>query len=345
MTPYCSLFFDSVLLTKDIGATTVSASDLGPAAVLGHILGRIWLDKDTLHAAQLSSTWVEKNTPEGFRAMQGKAIITAGTDELRKFLVDRAEDGPAWTSAYFCRPGVDCELRATADRLARSPDDKDTLQTAAGFFMTRGDSDRAVALLRHAVAVAPQDSSSHGFLALALLSRNDFAAARNELALAQKLEKEDKENQDAYEFFIGGTHFLEGNFQESSRIFAKLNAETKAAGKESAQLVLFNYFSLARAGHRKKADAFLAKETSHFVGSPADHLLLLQAAGRVANPRWSQLTDDNSSDDMFLYAENCLAQGDMKAARAALEKVANSKDAINQVAAKIELERLTSKKQ
>ena len=333
------LFFDSELLTKDFGATAVSVNDLGITVVRGHIVGRLWLvDKDMLRVARLTSSWAEKNMPESQRAMQGQtAIITASTDDLRKFLSEHAVDDSIWDSyAYLCRLGVDCKLRATADRLVRYPDDDDVLRDAAVVFVTRGDYDKATGLLQHAAQVAPDKAATHGMLALALLPRHDFTGIRRELAQAQKLDKENPEN---YDLFFGLSYFLEGNFQEASRIFAKVHATEKTP---TAGPILFNYFSLARGGHRKEADAFLAKETARFVGSPDDQLLLLQAAGRVTNPPWAQLGDKANKDNTFLYAENCVVQGDLKAAGAALETIINNAgdDIIQKLMAKAELERL-----
>jgi hypothetical protein len=107
-----------------------------------------------------------------------------------------------------------------------------------------------------------------------------------------------------------------------------------------------NYLSLARGGRRKEADAYLARESARFTGSADDHVLLLEAAGRVTNPPWARLADDQKNDYLFAYAEYCIVQGDLKSARAALEHIMNKPgdDLINQVAAKIELNRLGDKK-
>ena len=278
--------------------------------------------------------------PEGQRAMQDQtAIITASTDDLRRFLSEHAEDSSAWDSyVYLCRPGTDCKLRATSDRLVRYPDDDEVLGNAAVFFITRDDYAKAAALSQHAIQVAPDKPLPHGLLAAALLPRHDFNGIRRELALAQKL---DKENPESYDLFFGFSYFLEGNFQEASRIFTKAHAAEKTP---TAGPILFNYFALARGGHRKEADAFLAKETARFTGSPEDQVLLLEAAGRVTNPPWSQLGESANKDNTFLYAQNCVVQGDVKAARAALESIVKNSgdDIIQKLMAKAELERLPS---
>ena len=334
------LFFDEEFISKNIGGAVVNANDLGPTTVRGHNVGRLWLEKDMLRVAQLTSKWVEQNMPEGQRTMQGQtAIITASTNDLRRLLSARAEDSSAWNSyAYLCRPGTDCKLRATSDRLVRSPDDDDVLGNAAVFFITRDDYDKAAALAQHAIQVAPDKPLPHGLLAATLLPRHDFNGIRRELALAQKLDKENPEN---YDSFFGLSYFLEGNFQEASRIFAKAHAAEKTP---TAGPILFNYFALARGGHRKEADAFLARETARFTGSPEDQVLLLEAAGRVTNPPWSQLDESANKDNKFLYAQNCVVQGDVKAARAALESIVKNSgdDVIQKLMAKAELERLPS---
>ncbi|HZI57123.1 MAG TPA: hypothetical protein VFF39_10130, partial [Verrucomicrobiae bacterium] len=66
------LFFDAEFLSKDFGATVVSTSDLGPTTLRGHSVGRLWLEKDMLRVARLTSQWAEKNMPESQRAMQGQ---------------------------------------------------------------------------------------------------------------------------------------------------------------------------------------------------------------------------------------------------------------------------------
>jgi len=336
------LFFDSELLTKQIGGESVSPSDLGAGMVRAHVIGRIWLQKDVMRVARLDSDWVEKNTPESFRMMQGKwAVITASTADLRKLLLEHADDDAMWGGfAYLCRPDVDCGMRANDDRLARYPDKPNVLEKGASFYLARGDYDKAVELMRHAVQVAPNESTTHAYLALTLAGKGDLAGARRELLQAQQLEKDDP---GAFDGFIGMAYYLEGNYQEASRLAIKLRATEK---KPSAGPILMNYLSLARGGRRKEADAYLARESARFTGSADDHVLLLEAAGRVTNPPWARLADDQKHDYLFAYAEYCIVQGDLKSARAALEHIMNrpGDDLINQVAAKIELSRLGDKK-
>lgn len=340
------LFFDSELLTKQFGTESVSPNDLGNGIVRGHVIGQIWLLKDMLRVARLDSDWIEKNTPENFHVMNGSAaIITASTTDLRKLVLEHSNDDSIWGNFfYLCRPDIDCVSRTTEDRLARYPNDAKTLQQAAVFYLSRGDSDKAVALMQHAVETAPEQELNHAYLALALASKRDFAGVRRELLLAQKLDKDDPES---YADYIGVSYYLEGNFQEASRVFSHGHATEK---EPSAQSVLWNYLSLARAGHRKEAEAFLSRETAHFTGSAEDNLLLLEAAGHVTNPPWADFAHPKDQEDesvVFLYAENCLVQGDLKSARNAFEHIINKQDSdiISQVMSKLELARLGSKSQ
>ncbi|HKV92902.1 MAG TPA: hypothetical protein VJW20_10170 [Candidatus Angelobacter sp.] len=340
------LFFDSELLNKQYGAESVSPYDLGDGVVRGHIIGQIWLLKDMLRVARLDSDWIEKNTPENFHVMNGsEAIITASTADLRKLVLEHSGDDSIWGSFYYlCRPDIDCVARATEDRLARYPNDAKTLQKAAVFFLSRGDNDRAVALMQHAVEAAPDQELNHAYLALALASKRDFAGVRRELLLAQKLDKEDPETYTAY---IAISYYLEGNFPEAARVFSQVHATEK---EPSAQTVLWNYFSLARAGRHKEADAFLSRETAHFTGSAEDNLLLREAAGHVTNPPWADFAHQNDQEDesvVFLYAENCLVQGDLKSARNALQHIINKQDSyiISKVISRLELARLDSRSQ
>jgi Flp pilus assembly protein TadD len=336
------LFFDSELLTKQMGGESVSPSDLGAGVVRAHVIGRIWLQKDVMRVARLDSEWVEKNTPESFRMMEGKAaVITASTADLRKLLLEHGDDDALWGKfAYLCRPEVDCAARANADRLARYPDKPEVLQKAAVFYLGRREDDKALELMRHAVQVAPNESGSHAYLALTLGARGDLAGTRGELQQAQQL---DKENPGSYDVFVAMTYYLEGNYQEASRIFARIHTAEK---QPSATPILMNYFSLALAGRRKEADAYLARESARFTGSAEDHLLLLEATGRVTNPPWAKMADGEKNDDLFMYAEYCLVKGDMKSARAVLEYIARKPgddDLINQIAARIQLDQIARK--
>jgi Flp pilus assembly protein TadD len=334
------LFFDSEFVSKNFGARSIGANDLGGSVATNHMVGRLWLEKDILRLNNLDSKWIRDNMPDEFRQMQGQsAVITATTAALRQFVTEHAEDQAVWTSSiYLCRPTIDCELRVTEDKLARDPDDADVLEGAAAFYITRGDYPKAVSLLRRAVELKPAEASAHGYLALALGYQRDFEGARRELAAAHKLET-DPENQGMYTFFIGFSYFLEGRYHEAALFFSAFRAKEK---KPQAAAILFQYFALLRAGRAKEAKALLSKETDSFAGSREDQLLLLQAAGRVTDPAWQQMGEDSKSDVLMLYAENCLAQGDVQSARAALEFILRKpgEDLVNQLAARIELERL-----
>ncbi|HEX7286878.1 MAG TPA: hypothetical protein VF532_11895 [Candidatus Angelobacter sp.] len=334
------LYFDSEFMFKNFGARSIGVNDLGGSVAANHMVGRLWLEKDILRLTNLDSKWIRDNMPDEFREMQGQsAVITATTAALRQFVTEHAADPSAWTSTiYLCRPAIDCHLRVTEDKLARSPDDTDVLAGAATFYITRGDYGKAVPLLRHAVELKPDAAEAHGYLALALGYQRDFEGARRELAAAHKLDS-DPENQGMYTFFTGFSYFLEGRYQEAARDLAAFRAKEK---KPEAGAILFQYFALLRAGRAKEAKALLAKETANFTGPRDDQLLLLQAAGRVTDPTWQQMGEDSKSDLLLLYAENCLAQGDTQSARAAFEFILRKpgEDLINELAARIELERL-----
>jgi tetratricopeptide (TPR) repeat protein len=333
------LFFDSELLFKNFGRRTVRASDLGQGVTANHLIGRLWVDKDLLRLVRLKAEWVSKDTPEEFREMRGQsALITGSTDRLRQIVAEHADDPGTWTSAvYLCRPSIDCKLHVIEDKLARSPNDADVLEEAGAFYLSRGDYGKGLSLMRRAVDLKPNEASTHGYLALALGYQRDFEGARSQLAVAQKLDKEL-----GYQFFIGLSYYLEGKYPEASREFAAFRAGRK---DQVAAAILFQYFAMLRAGHTTEGKAMLARETEHFTGTVEDQLLLLQASGRVTDPTWGQLNEDAEGDVILMYAENCLVQGDTKAARAAFKYVLRKPgdDPVNELATRIELDRLDGK--
>jgi hypothetical protein len=70
-----------------------------------HVMGRVWLGKDRLEIHFLKDDWVKEHIKAGsFPLSQlgenGDVILTASTDELRKFMQEHAEDENALSENY-----------------------------------------------------------------------------------------------------------------------------------------------------------------------------------------------------------------------------------------------------
>lgn len=74
-------------------------------AISTHGIGRIWLEKDSLRIHFLKDDWVKDQMKAGTLALahlnvDGDALITATTDELRQFMQNHAEDTDALSEDY-----------------------------------------------------------------------------------------------------------------------------------------------------------------------------------------------------------------------------------------------------
>jgi hypothetical protein len=74
-------------------------------AIATHGIGRIWIEKDSLRIHFLSDSWAKQQMTSGTLALahlnvDGNALITATTEELRKFMVAHAEDADALSETY-----------------------------------------------------------------------------------------------------------------------------------------------------------------------------------------------------------------------------------------------------
>lgn len=74
-------------------------------AIATHGVGRIWIDKDLLRIHFLKDDWVKDQMKAGTLTLvhlnvDGDALITATTEELRKFMQAHAEDTDALSENY-----------------------------------------------------------------------------------------------------------------------------------------------------------------------------------------------------------------------------------------------------
>jgi len=70
-----------------------------------HMMGRIWLEGDTLRIHFLKDDWVDDQIKAGSFPLAhvgsgGNTLLTASTDELRKFMLDHADDSEALSDNY-----------------------------------------------------------------------------------------------------------------------------------------------------------------------------------------------------------------------------------------------------
>lgn len=70
-----------------------------------HMMGRIWLEKDRLEIHFLKDDWVRDRIKAGAFPLahlgeKGNLILTANTDELRKFMQEHADDEDALSENY-----------------------------------------------------------------------------------------------------------------------------------------------------------------------------------------------------------------------------------------------------
>jgi hypothetical protein len=73
--------------------------------ISGHIIGRIWVDENSVRIHVLDEAWVIKRIKAGTLGLDSTetpdgTILTATTEQLRKFAVDHADDKEAFSLNY-----------------------------------------------------------------------------------------------------------------------------------------------------------------------------------------------------------------------------------------------------
>jgi len=99
-----TLFID---FEGDTGNKVMDSKDnMMPFPVMSvHMMGRVWLEKDSLEIHFLKDDWVKERIKAGSFPLShlgenGDLILTASTDELRKFVQEHAEDKDALSDNY-----------------------------------------------------------------------------------------------------------------------------------------------------------------------------------------------------------------------------------------------------
>lgn len=334
------MFFDTELDQKKIGSQTVEPKDMAPGMVTVHLLGRIAAQPDFIRLTRLTGSWAKQNVPEDLRVDRGggSVVLTGSTQQLRTLLEDHADEKGAMGSPwYLCRRGVDCGARVVDAELTYSPDDTNVLQGAGWFFIRLQQYDKALAVFRHSAELQPEDTSAREQVGFVSLFHKEYPEARKEFAAAAKLDPSDS----TPELLTGVSYFFEGNYLEAHKVFNKLLASPSS---DTMQLIVFDYASVARLGHRQQAEALLSDEMARFVGQKKEQTLLLGATGRITDFS-PEFTDDELAEGYGVYyALVRLVKGDSARARAALEETIKKTDSVmpGHLLAAIELDRLNS---
>ena len=99
-----TLFID---FEGDTGNKVMDSKDtMMPFPVMSvHMMGRVWLEKDSLEIHFLKDDWVKERIKAGSFPLShlgenGDLLLTASTDELRKFVQEHAEDKDALSDNY-----------------------------------------------------------------------------------------------------------------------------------------------------------------------------------------------------------------------------------------------------
>ena len=335
-----ALFFDARFVEfaekeKQLRMSDVAGHGVAPA----HLLGQVWVEQNFVRFAPLQSDWAEKNWPAGFLVRSRAAkydtvdILTTPTPELRDLFSRNAGSPDAFGAAsYLCRPGTDCEARAIADQLNRTPDDPNVLAGAARFHAHRGDFARATALMRHKAELNSDHAADQLELGRMLLLNRDFEGARRALAQA----KEPSLRPSIGELVVR-SYFLQGDYAGTVQAAKSFHPPVNLM---SSDPIILSHFSLCRLGRTKEAEAYLREQTANFVGPAQEQLFLLLVSGRLTGGDFSHDQSRNSYYGALVELKN----GKPESARLALRNLAGVriKDNLEAFAAQVELERMPS---
>jgi len=160
-------------------------NDLQPAAVVGNSIRVYWVEQ-----------WPETTG----RAAEGSNI------DVHRALADRLLFAQEWPTRA---------ARHYREYLKQRPDDQRVLVNAAMALLLSGDMAAAIALLRHAIDLDPDNGDAQLILAKALLGARDLEGARLHAERAVILLAA---NPDAYDL-LGRVRAVEGRFGEAARYY------------------------------------------------------------------------------------------------------------------------------
>jgi Flp pilus assembly protein TadD len=155
--------------------------------------------------------------PEAADAYHAYLMIQPQDSEVRARLVHLLLDKQQYDTAL-----------AELDRSdAGQPPSLDSLRLRADIQIAQNHLDDAIATLRIAIALAPNDAQLHGGLGRLFLQKRDFSAAEKELNLALQLDR----NNLTYWKDLSSTFYLAGNYQGAlAALDVIAKSETPGAG-------------------------------------------------------------------------------------------------------------------
>lgn len=174
--------------------------------------------------------------PKSLEALQGLAVSLdtekkpEAVEAYRAYLVAQPQDAAARSRLVHLLMGLGQNDAALAEldksASAHAPTVED-LKLKADIEIARKDLDAAIAALKQALALAPNDAQLHGGLGRTYLQARDFANAEKELKLALQSDR----NNLTYWKDLSSTYYLAGNCQATLAVLDVIaKAETPGAG-------------------------------------------------------------------------------------------------------------------
>jgi Flp pilus assembly protein TadD len=199
-------------------------------------LGRVYLKLNRPADAEPKFRAVAGLEPSSPEALHGLALSLdaqkkpEAVEAYRAYLAVRPQDGAAHSRLVHCLveqgqgDAAAAELEKGAAGASPTLDD---LKLRADIEIAQKKFDAAIATLKQAIALAPNDAQLHGGLGRTYLQIRDFPSAEKELKLALQLDR----NNLTYWKDLSSTYYLAGNFQNTLAVLDVIaKAETPTAG-------------------------------------------------------------------------------------------------------------------
>jgi hypothetical protein len=98
-----ALFVDFEGDTRDDDASKIT--NMPFPIISTHMIGRIWIEKDAFRIRMFEDDWINKHIKEGkfalaYTTTDGGTVLTAKTEDLRKFAQDHADDEVAFSGSF-----------------------------------------------------------------------------------------------------------------------------------------------------------------------------------------------------------------------------------------------------
>jgi tetratricopeptide (TPR) repeat protein len=302
-------------LFVDVRLTRIQGFDTDDllGQVSTHLVGRVFLEADTLRMHFLDDDWVRSDLPEQYWIGASEVVVTASTPELRQIALAHAENDAAFNvDSEVCRTNLDAELVFLREVLAKSPSDEDR---AIGLFwadLQRGRSDAALALAREHVRLRPTAGSAHERAGIAWLLNDDRKRALQEFEEAVRLEPKSP----TANFYRGLMDFLERRYSEAE---ASLGAANEL-DPDRASTMCFLALTRQQLGKTSEAEAVL-HELVQLRRSPAASLAEYLLGETTDDEVLAQVHDTgNRCAALFYLGYGALLRGESPRARELLQR-------------------------